>query len=223
MAKLILKGIVGAALLAVGPFLIAGRWDLPFVWAILVIYVGFLLLSWFLVFRKDPDLLRERQHSGPGAKQWDRTWLAVYSLILLGTLVLALLDVGRLHWSDTVPLWLQLTGLAGFTLALSFTGWAIGVNTFFSEVVRIQTDRGHHVITAGPYRFVRHPGYLGNLVAWPCMALATGSWWALLPAGVIVLLYILRTAMEDRTLREELSGYAEYAQRTRYRLIPGLW
>lgn len=223
MAKLVLKGVLGSALLLVGPFLIAGRWDLPLVWSILGIYTGFLVLSWLLIFRKDPDLLRERQRAGPGAKQWDRTWLAVYGLTLLGTLVFALLDVGRLHWSDSVPLWLQLAALAGFAAALALAGWALAVNRFFSEVVRIQTDRGHHVITTGPYRFVRHPAYLGNLVAWPFMVLVIGSWWALLPAVAIVLLYVLRTALEDRTLREELPGYAEYAQRTRYRLLPGIW
>jgi len=97
------------------------------------------------------------------------------------------------------------------------------VNTFFSRVVRIQAGRGHRVVTTGPYRYVRHPGYAANVLAWPGTALALGSWWAMLPAVGIVLVYILRTALEDRTLHEELPGYAKYAQRVHYRLLPGIW
>ena len=96
-------------------------------------------------------------------------------------------------------------------------------NTFFSEVVRIQEDRGHLVVTSGPYRVVRHPGYAGNIVAWPCIALALGSWFAVLLSAVIVVLFIVRTAWEDRALQTGLEGYAEYAERVRYRLVPGLW
>jgi protein-S-isoprenylcysteine O-methyltransferase Ste14 len=219
----LLKGLVGVALLVVGPALLAGRWDLPAVWAFIGIYVGLLLLAWFAIFRKDPALLRERQQSGPGAKRWDRIWLAIYGIFLLGTLIVAILDVGRFHWSDTVPVWLQISGFLGFAASLAFVGWAMAENTFFSEVVRIQYDRGHQVVTTGPYRYVRHPGYLGNIVAWPCAALAIGSWWALLPAGIIIVLYVIRTALEDRTLQEELEGYAEYTQQVRYRLAPGIW
>jgi protein-S-isoprenylcysteine O-methyltransferase Ste14 len=90
-------------------------------------------------------------------------------------------------------------------------------------MVRIQGDRGHRVITSGPYRFVRHPGYLMAVVVWPAAALALGSWWALIPAVIIVTLYVYRTAREDRTLREELEGYSEYAQKVHYRLVPGIW
>jgi protein-S-isoprenylcysteine O-methyltransferase Ste14 len=221
--KIWLKSMVAIALIAVVLFLVPGRWDLPMVWAYLGIYAGFMLLSWLLIFRKDPDLLKERQQSGPGAKRWDRIWLNIYSVCLLAVFVVAGLDVGRFHWSDTVPFGLRIVGLLGFTVSVGFVGWAIRVNTFFSEVVRIQRDRGHRVITAGPYRCVRHPGYLGNLVAWPCTALAFGSWWAMLPAGVVVVLYVLRTALEDRTLQEELEGYREYTEKVRYRLVPGVW
>jgi protein-S-isoprenylcysteine O-methyltransferase Ste14 len=221
--KTVLKGLVGVALLVVGPVLLAGSWDLPTVWAFIGVYVGFLLLAWFTIFRKDRDLLRERQQSGPGAKRWDRTWLTIYSVFLYGTLIAAILDVGRFHWSDTVPLWLQIAGFLGFAASLALVGWAMAANTFFSEVVRIQHDRGHHVIKTGPYRYVRHPGYLGNVFAWPCTALAIGSWLALLPAAVVVVLYVVRTALEDQALQQELNGYVDYTQQVRYRLIPGVW
>ena len=222
-ARNLVKVFVGVTLLVAGPVLLAGHWDLPTVWALFGIFVAFLLLAWFAILRKDPALLGERQQSGPGAKRWDRIWLVFYTIALLGTLIVAILDVGRFHWSDRVPLWLQILGFVGFAASLAFTGWAMAENTFFSEVVRIQYDRGHHVVTTGPYRAVRHPGYLGNASAWSCTALAIGSWWALLPAGLVVALYVVRTALEDRTLQQELDGYAEYAQRVRYRLLPGVW
>lgn len=221
--KNLLKVLVGGTLLIAGPVLLAGHWDLPAVWALFGLFAGFLLLAWFAIFRRDPALLRERQQSGPGAKRWDRIWLSLYTIALLGTLAVAILDVGRFHWSDMMPLWLQVLGFLGFAASLAFTGWAMAENTFFPEIVRIQDDRGHYVITTGPYRIVRHPGYLGNVIAWLCAALAIGSWWALLPAGVVVALYVVRTALEDRTLQQELNGYVEYTQQVRYRLVPGVW
>ena len=119
-AKTWLKGIIGGALLVLMPPLLAGHWDLPTVWALIGLYVGFLLVAWLTIFRRDPDLLRERQQSGPGAKRWDRIWLTIYSMFLLSTLVVAILDVGRVHWSDTVPIWLQVVGFVGFAGIIAF-------------------------------------------------------------------------------------------------------
>jgi protein-S-isoprenylcysteine O-methyltransferase Ste14 len=99
----------------------------------------------------------------------------------------------------------------------------MAVNPFLSTVVRIQDDRGHYVVMTGPYRYVRHPMYSAIFIMWPGIALALGSWWALIPAAVIDIIFVIRTALEDRTLQAELPGYAEYAQRTRYRLVPGVW
>lgn len=220
---MLLKWLVALVLLFTVPFLVAGRWDLPLVWASLGVYGGFLLLSWLVIFRRDPDLLKERQQPGPDAKRWDRILLQIYGWVLLLTLIVALLDVGRFHWSDTVPLWLQIAGLLGLTVSLAFTGWAMAENRFFSEVVRIQHDRGHCVVATGPYRYVRHPGYLGNVLAFPCMTLALGSWLALALSALLVAMFVVRTALEDRTLQAELSGYTEYAQQVRYRLVPGVW
>jgi protein-S-isoprenylcysteine O-methyltransferase Ste14 len=221
--KAILQTAVSIVLIVAVVRLLAGRWDLPMVWAILGIFLGAMLIAWLAIFRKDPELLKERREAGPGAERWDRIWLRVYTLFLMATLIVALLDVGRFHWSDTVPLGLQIAGLLGFTASLAFSGWAMAENTFFSEVVRIQEDRGHRVVTSGPYQYVRHPGYAGNIVAWPCTALALGSWLAVLLSGAIVALFIVRTAWEDRALQAGLEGYAEYAQRVRHRLVPGLW
>jgi protein-S-isoprenylcysteine O-methyltransferase Ste14 len=101
--------------------------------------------------------------------------------------------------------------------------WAMGANAFFSEAVRIQEERGHTVVTDGPYRYVRHPGYVGAILALFATPLLLGSLWALIPAGLATIGYVVRTALEDKTLQEELDGYTEYAQQTRYRLLPGVW
>jgi protein-S-isoprenylcysteine O-methyltransferase Ste14 len=109
------------------------------------------------------------------------------------------------------------------TLGSALGNWAMLENRFFSGYVRIQTDRGHMVVSNGPYRSIRHPGYLGGIVTWLAAPLALGSLWALIPAGAVVVAYVIRTALEDRTLQAELDGYKEYARQTRYRLVPGVW
>jgi len=201
----------------------AGRLDLPMVWAYLVVYCGS-LLAWSLVTaHKDPALLEERRGVKAGTKGWDRVLLTIYGLLFLATWVVAGLDVGRFHWSGTVPVGFQIVGLIGFAAGLGLVSWATWANTFFSRSVRIQQERGHRVVTGGPYRYVRHPGYAMTLIGWPGTALALGSWWAMLPAVGIVLVYLVRTVLEDRTLHKELEGYAEYAQQVRYRWIPGVW
>jgi protein-S-isoprenylcysteine O-methyltransferase Ste14 len=201
----------------------AGRLDLLMFWAFVVAHSASHLALTLIVFRRNLDLLKERQQPGEGAKRWDRVLLAIYIVAAMAIFVVAGLDVGRFHWSAAMPLWLQVIGLTIFVIAFAFDIWAIAVNNFYSRVVRIQQDRGHHVVTDGPYRFVRHPSYVGSIVSWVCTALALGSWWTLLPAALVGLVFVVRTALEDRTLHDELEGYAEYARRIRYRLLPGVW
>ena len=155
-------------------------------------------------------------------KAWDRVIMAIYTVLLLLTLVLAGLDAGRYRWSD-VPFIGQVLGLAGVFLAAALIFWTILTNAYLGRMVRIQEDRGHQVVTGGPYAHVRHPMYVGIIVLFPCMALFLGSSWALVPASLIAILMVVRTALEDRTLQAELPGYAEYARKTRYRLLPGVW
>jgi protein-S-isoprenylcysteine O-methyltransferase Ste14 len=118
------------------------------------------------------------------------------------------------------PLWLILIGLVMIALGYAFGVWALAENRFFSGVVRIQLDRGHMVCDSGPYRIVRHPGYAGNILALPGMVLALASIWTLIPAAIALIIAVTRTALEDRTLQEELPGYRDYAKRVRYRLFP---
>jgi len=129
----------------------------------------------------------------------------------------------RLQWSPVFPPWLILLGLILVALGYTFGVWALAENRFFSGVVRIQIDRGHMVCDSGPYRIVRHPGYAGNILALPGIVLALGSVWALIPAAIASIIAVIRTALEDRTLQEELPGYRDYARRVRYRLLPPIY
>jgi protein-S-isoprenylcysteine O-methyltransferase Ste14 len=205
--------LVGALL-----FGTAGRWDLPMFWAYLAVLCAVSVAGGILT---DPGLVKERARPGPGGKFYATDlpipllWLALYAV--------AGLDVSRLHWSDNVPLAAQAVALAVTAIAFAFGVWATAVNRFFATAVRIQTDRGHHVITSGPYRFVRHPGYAAFPFIFVGSGMALGSWSAALVGVVMFLLLLPRVIDEDRTLRAELAGYSEYAQKVRYRLLPGVW
>jgi protein-S-isoprenylcysteine O-methyltransferase Ste14 len=222
MTKTDALGILGVgafmALLAALLFGCAGRWDLPFFWAYLAIRTARAVIG---VLVADPTLIKERLLPGPGGQ--DFLSAAVLIPLWLGQQVVAGLDVGRFHWSDSVPPAVQVLGLLAMAAAVAVQVWAVAVNRFFSSVIRIQEDRGHHVVTDGPYRYVRHPAY----ASWPFFivgaGLALGSWLAALIGLLLVLPLLRRTALEDRILRDQLEGYAAYAQEVRYRVLPGVW
>jgi len=195
----------------------AGRLDLPLAWFCLGIYSICMVLAPILM---DPELRRERMKAAPGGI--DRQIRLVMLPFMLGYWIVAGLDV-RWHGSQIVPRAWQIVGLAGSTASLSLTLWALTQNRFFSPVVRIQTERGHHLITSGPYRMIRHPGYLGGMGSALCGAIALGSWWALVPASGVVGVLVRRTILEDRFLHRELAGYPDYARKVRYRLVPRIW
>jgi protein-S-isoprenylcysteine O-methyltransferase Ste14 len=208
LAPVIVGGIV---------FLAAGRADLPMVWGVLGIVTACTAL---MLGRMDPGLVRERLRPGPGNR--DRLTRPLGVALLLSHWVVAGLDVGRFHWSP-IPWDLQLVGLVGYAVAMGGVVWAVRVNPFYSSVVRLQADRGQRPVTSGPYRFVRHPGYTGTLLAMVCGGLALGSWVGMLPIVGGMALFVRRTLVEDRMLRQELAGYADYAQRVRYRLVAGVF
>lgn len=218
-----LLSAVGLALaLAAALFLASGRLDWWMAWIYIGVRVATAATSMLWMASKHPGMLDERFHPGEGAKGWDR-WLGGGSTLLaLVTLIVAGLDA-RFAWSPQPVPAVQLIALLVFVLADAFSKWAAASNPFYSRVVRIQKDRGHTVVTQGPYRFVRHPGYAGALAAALATPFVLGSLWALAAAGVLAVVLAIRTALEDRALREELAGYAEYARRTRYRLVPGVW
>jgi protein-S-isoprenylcysteine O-methyltransferase Ste14 len=223
---IILKALprVGIAILvfAAALFLSAGRLDWPFAWVLLAMQVA---NSAIALWTMDPELIQERMETFKG-KEGTKIWDIVLVVLMgpLGTLAIMVvsgLDV-RSGWSELV-LALQVAAALMIVPALLLLHWAMRTNKFFSAVVRIQRDRGHTVVTGGPYGFVRHPGYVGGIVYCLAMPVMLGSTWALIPAASVVGLIILRTALEDGTLRKELAGYAEYASRVRYRLLPGVW
>lgn len=217
-AHRILQWIAVSILFVTMIFGLAGRLDLPVYWAYILVCLG---KGLWIALRMDNDLATERARPGPGGVDhftWHfSTWLFAIHWIV------APLDVGRFHWSDTVPLPLQIIGLLGFALFGGLTIWSVIVNRFFSPVVRLQEERGHHLVTLGPYKFVRHPGYLGMVISVPASGLALGSWWAMVPAVGYALIILRRAAIEDQFLRRNLSGYDAYASAVRYRLLPGLW
>ena len=199
-------------------FAAAGTIAIPGFWAYLAIFTVVMIVSFAAL---DPDLLRERMR--PGGKNQPLS-LRIFSLVLFMHWIVAGLDRGRFHWSDGVPDWLQgvclLTVAAGYALAL----WAMRVNRFFSSVIRIQTDRGQHVVTTGPYAFVRHPGYTAGILIIAASGPALGSWLAAAILVVFSLPFLLhRVITEDRVLQVELAGYSNYAALVRWRLVPGIW
>lgn len=203
-------------------FLSAGRLDWGAGWLYLVIVTINTAINYVYLRWKNPVLIEYRTRFGKGTKGWDKIWMGVFAPVIIAVYVVAGLDAGRFGWS-AMPLHFWPVGLVLFLPGTILFSWSMGVNPFFEKTVRIQSERGHRVIDAGPYRFIRHPGYVG-FVGWILsVPLLLGSWWAFLPAVFAVVLVVLRTALEDRTLREELPGYREYAARIRYRLIPNVW
>ncbi len=216
---------VGLSILlaAVALFGASGRLDWGWAWAYVGLAASIVLFNALILLPSRRDVIAERAGAGPGAKTWDK-WLggaasAVGSLIAL---VVAGLDT-RFGWTGALPLRTHLIGAGCFAAGNLLLTWAMAVNPFFSTVVRIQRERGHTVVDRGPYRAVRHPGYVGWIAAAVAAPLLLGSASALAPAALGAGLMIARTALEDRTLRRELDGYEAYAGRVRYRLMPGLW
>lgn len=223
LALRIALGVVSMVVFVAVFFLIAGRIDWLAGWAYLGLTVCGQGVSVLYLWRKDPELLRRRAEMGEGTKTWDKACLGLFGTACMAIVLVAALDAGRFGWS-AMPVWLWPVGAVLYAFFFVLITWAMAANTFFEKTVRIQHDRGHRVIDSGPYRFVRHPGYLAVLVGFLLPPpLLLGSWWAMIPAFVGAALLIVRTVLEDRTLRRELPGYKDYAQRVRYRLVPGVW
>jgi protein-S-isoprenylcysteine O-methyltransferase Ste14 len=203
-------------------FLPAGTWAWSRGWLFLLVIVVSLIVGISYLRRVNPDAIAARIKHRKATKRWDRIVLAILRPTVLAILIVAALDDGRFHWSH-VPLWICVLGYVSLIAGVLGLIWAQSVNKHFEPTVRIQTDRGHTVIDTGPYAVVRHPGYVAASLLNFGMPLSLGSYWALIPAVLLCLLLIVRTVLEDKTLRSELPGYEEYAQWVRYRLVPGVW
>jgi protein-S-isoprenylcysteine O-methyltransferase Ste14 len=206
-------------------FLAAGTfaWDWAWIYSIAML-VGWLVLSIVLAV-ENPGLLNQRGRRARdmvGTKRWDWPILIAYSLLLFITPIVAGLDY-RMGWSAPTSPAIHILGIVILLAGFVPLTWAMAVNKFFEATVRIQSENNQQVISSGPYRYVRHPGYVGVVLHFIAIPIALGTWAALIPALLGIVLFVVRTALEDSSLRSELPGYAAFAERTRYRLLPGVW
>lgn len=221
-----LIGLVTAHLLIPFVLFMTGRdlgWWQGWIYSVMIVAAG--MVPRLYAEKRHPGLLAER---GKFEKSQDvKSWDKVLSPLMAVSMTFPLMIVAGLDhnygWSPEFPTWLSLVGFILIMLGYAFAGWSMVENPFFSSVVRIQTERKHRVCDSGPYRFVRHPGYAGNVLALPGIVLALGSVWTIIPVVVALVIAVVRTALEDKTLQEELPGYQEYMRRVRYRLIPGVF
>jgi len=203
-------------------FLPAGTLNWPEAWILLIFY-GVVVAGVVAWWKKNtPDLLKERMTRGKDAKKWDKHIIRIYTFLLIILLAIPGLDAVRFRWFS-VPFTAKVLGFLGYLPAMGLALWSMKENVFLSDVVRIQRERGQTVCTSGPYRFIRHPMYAGVILFFLCFPLSLGSLYSYIPVSLIAALFILRTALEDRTLRNELPGYEEYARRVRFRILPGIW
>ncbi len=203
-------------------FVPVGRLDWPPGWFFIAFVVIAFVVSALILWRVNPAIYRARSRFQPGTERWDKILLWLMLPAMVAEIPLATLDAGRLSWS-AVPFPIVVLGYVLLGAGMALNAWAQAVNRFFEPGVRIQRERGHQVISSGPYAIVRHPGYVGALMMFAGLALALASWLALIPAAWAGALLILRTSWEDALLHAELDGYADYARRTRFRLVPGIW
>jgi len=199
----------------------AGRIDWVMAWLYLFIHAASAVVLFFL---GDEEMIQIRSSKEEGVKRWDKV-LVVISVVLFSpvTFFIAGLDYGRFQWTPPLPIVVQYVALLFFTFGMSFSTWAMVSNKFFVKFIKIQLDRNHSVVTHGPYKYVRHPGYAGAVFAMIALPIAFGSLWALIPAVLGMSLLVIRTFFEDQILQNELKGYKEYVVQVRWRLLPGIW
>jgi protein-S-isoprenylcysteine O-methyltransferase Ste14 len=221
----VVKAVVGLLFFAALLSLSVGRWNWVWAWVFVGLFAAASIAHVLILIPTNPELLAERSRGirEEGAKSWDR-FIASFAAGLLPMVswIISGLDV-HFEWSPPMSLALHIGGVIGFALGWAIVLWATASNAFFSTTVRIQKERGHTVQTGGPYQFVRHPGYVGAILYQLATPFLLGSWWALVPMVLSVPFYFVRTVLEDKTLHDELDGYKEYAERVRYRLLPGVW
>jgi len=218
--QMVLRALLAPILMIGLLFLVAGTWDYWQAWVYLFINMVFLILMG-TVLTPNSELVEERLNPKQGMKGWDKFYFAVTTPMYIIALVLAGLDQ-RFGWSS-VPMAIYWTSVVIYILGQAIFQWARYTNQYFSSVVRIQTDRGQTVCKDGPYRYVRHPGYVGGFLFTITMGLVLGSWVASIPQVIAALMLLWRTAREDRTQQAELPGNTEIASETKYRLVPGIW
>ncbi len=203
-------------------FASAGRADIARVWLLSAVSLGCLFVGGLIVIRGSPEIINQRDEKKRGTKWWDKLFLLAYACAVVSLVVVTGLDIGRFD-EPRMSGGVAALGVVMHVCAAALFAWAMATNPHFEMTVRIQRERDHRVITTGPYRLVRHPGYVGGALLSVSVPLIVGSAYGLIPAGVIVLLYLVRAELEDWTLRRELDGYQAYADTVRYRMLPFAW
>jgi protein-S-isoprenylcysteine O-methyltransferase Ste14 len=228
-SKFTIRAVIGfMAYLFLNPlilFLSAGTTKWGMAWAYFSVSILGMVVSRVIAIRKNPDLLEERARyqESDNVKSWDKVLVPIAALYgPMVTIIVAGLDM-RFGWTIVFPLWFQLLALLVGIIGLVIASWAMVENRFFSAVVRIQDDRDHSVCDTGPYRYIRHPGYAGGILFYLITPVVLNSIWAYIPISISVIATVVRTALEDQLLVNELPGYREYTQKTRFRLLPGVW
>ena len=204
----------------------AGTWKWWEAWVLVGLWTLYGLVMTMYLQRNDPALLSERLKLVPLHKEqkaWDKALMLLFFIAGIGLYLLPGFDVMRYGWSEPLPLWVRVTAMLVHIPCLVLLGWIMRENTYLSQVVKIDKERGHKVITTGPYAIVRHPMYSAVIILLFAVPVALGSRFSIILSLFLTVLLIVRTYLEDRTLHAELEGYSEYAKQTIYRLIPGLW
>ncbi|MBU7030934.1 MAG: isoprenylcysteine carboxylmethyltransferase family protein [Theionarchaea archaeon] len=223
------KAILGFVVYTLGVplllFIAAGTFDWMMAWVYVILLIGFMVVSRIMVIRRNPELARERARFIKAENACGLDRIIVFVSVIMGPFlifIVAGID-RRFSWSPQIPFIVQLLALVILLAGFLITTWAMTANPFFSAVVRIQKERAHTVIKEGPYRFIRHPGYAASLMTVGVTPLILGSLWVFIPVIFMTILGVIRTSLEDKTLREELEGYEDYVREVPYRLIPGVW
>jgi protein-S-isoprenylcysteine O-methyltransferase Ste14 len=220
--RYVITEIISLAGMGVALFWSAGKIDWWPAWASLVVMLGWLAATAYIIYKFNPGLLKDRLESRKGAKTWDAVIVSSMGLVTLIRYIIAGLDE-RHGWSGEFPIFVQIIAFFICALGYALFTWATASNAFFSRVLRIQSERGHQVVSSGPYHYVRHPAYLGAILYELAVSFLYASWWAMIVSTVSAILLIIRTGLEDSTLQNELLGYGDYARKVKYRLIPGIW
>lgn len=211
--------LISIILIAVLLFISAGKINWPFAWLYIAVSLLVIIVNLFVF---PAELIAERGSKKENVEKWDKILTKLIIIPFLILYIVAGLDI-RFEWSPELNIWTHISGLLIYILGNTIVSWSMVSNPYFSTAVRIQDDRSHSVSTGGPYKYVRHPGYLGMIIYYLATPLFLGSLWALIPAGLTSMLFIIRTIFEDNTLKNKLNGYKEYTNTVRYKLIPGIW
>lgn len=219
VAQILLQNILTGVLL----FSAAGSLSWLWGWVYMALSLASTVVNAVVLLKYNPEVIAERSATKASQKAWDKVLVAIFGFFAVpGTMVVAGLDI-RFGWAPFSIAQIHWIGILIFLLSGALFLWALAVNQYFATDVRIQVERDHKVISRGPYRFVRHPGYVGLMGGLLAQPLLLGALWALIPAGLAMMVLLVRTALEDNTLQSELGGYCEYARQTPYRLFPGIW